>query len=197
MTIESLPQLSGAVAGGLVGGLAGFAANMLRLRVERQTHRRNVASALAAEIESLCQHISGQYLNRLRPTQSRGLSAGHYPYHGFRSEREYMPVYRVLGQNLGYLPPPTPRQLIFWYTGFTLCLERARDIYEAAQHPSAQSLQYANEMAALQRQGLERLLAEAPPLVKKLQRLSQQKWFQWRVTPRDPSPDAAESHPLE
>jgi hypothetical protein len=48
-----------------------------------------------------------------------------YPYHGFRGEREYMPVFRALGQNLGVLPRPLPRVLVFWYTTLTICLERA------------------------------------------------------------------------
>jgi hypothetical protein len=192
MTIESFGQLSGAVAGGLVGGLAGFAANLLRLRVERRIQRRNVAAALAAEIEALCDHVTEQYMSRLKIMGAPHPHQEAYPYHGFRGEREYMPVFKVLGQNLGVLPRPLPRELIFWYTTLTICLERARDLYELAKSQILESQQYATAMARVQCDEIERLLDAAPSLVEKLERIAGDPWFPNRLarkhsrTPRHP-----------
>jgi hypothetical protein len=171
-SMATLWQLSGAVVGGLVGGLAGFAANLLRLRVERGLQRRNVAAALAAEISALCDHVTEQYVKRLQITGDSSQHAELYPYHGFRGERDYTPVFRVLGQNLGVLPQPLPRELIFWYMTLTICLERARDLYELAKSPSSQSLQYGSAMALEQREEIQQLLHDAPVLRQKLERLA-------------------------
>jgi hypothetical protein len=184
MAFESFGQLSGAVAGGLVGGLAGFAANLLRLRVERSIQRRNVAAALAAEIEALCDHVTEQYSKRLKVMGAPHPQHEAYPYHGFRGEREYMPVFRVLGQNLGVLPRPLPRELIFWYTTLTICLERARDLYELAKSQVSESQQYAIGMARVQCEEIERLLDTAPPLMQKLERLAGDSWFPHRFAER-------------
>jgi hypothetical protein len=169
---QSLWQLSGAVTGGLIGGLAAFAANLLRLRFERGNQQRNVAAALSAEIEALCDHVAAQYVKRLESMEAANLSQGPYPYHGFRGEREYMPVFRVLGQNLGVLPRPLPRELIFWYTTLTICLERARDLYDLAKSAAPESAEYAFSMAQLQREEIAQLLSAAPSLMQKLERLA-------------------------
>jgi hypothetical protein len=169
---QSFWQLSGAVVGGLAGGLAGFAANLIRLRMERRHQRRNVAAALAAEIEALCDHVTERYVKRLEAMGDLVRHQDFYPYHGFRGEREYMPVFHVLGQNLGVLPRPLPRELIFWYTTLTICLERARDLYELAKSQTAQSVPYAVMMAQVQREEIAGLLAAAPELVEKLERLT-------------------------
>ena len=181
MDIESFGQLSGAIVGGLVGGLAGFAANLLRLHVERRIHRRNVAAALAAEIEALCDHVTEQYMKRLKIMGLASDNPEPYPYHGFRGEREYMPVFRVLGENLGVLPRPLPRELIFWYTTLTVCLERARDLYELAKSQLAGSLQPAIAMAQLQSGEIERLLEAAPSLIQTLEHLAGDSWFSERL----------------
>jgi hypothetical protein len=168
----SLWQLSAAVIGGLVGGLAAFVANLLRLRVERSVQRRNVAAALSAEMEALCDLVTQEYLKRLELLGDPNLHLELYPYHGFRGERDYMPVFRVLGQNLGVLRRPLPRELIFWYMTLTICLERARDLYELAKSQTSESAQYAILMAQEQRMEIERLLKAAPVLMQKLERLA-------------------------
>jgi hypothetical protein len=169
---QSFWQLSGAVVGGLAGGLAGFAANLLRLRMERRYQRRNIAAALAAEIEALCDHVTEHYTKRLEAMGDRVRHQDFYPYHGFRGERDYMPVFHVLGQNLGALPRPLPRELIFWYTTLTICLERARDLYELAKSQAAESIPYAVTMAQVQRDEIAGLLKAAPVLIEKLERLT-------------------------
>jgi hypothetical protein len=166
---ESVWQLSGAVIGGLAGGLAGFLANLLRLRMERGHQRRNVAAALAAEIEALCDHTTEHYIRRLELLGSPNPEQELYPYHGFRGERDYMPVFHVLGQNLGALPRPMPRELIFWYTTLTICLERARDLYELAKSKAPDSARYEIMMVQVQREEITRLLQAAPALVEKLE----------------------------
>lgn len=170
MAIASIGQLSGAVAGGLAGGLAGFAVHVVRLRMERRNQQRNIAAALSAEIEALCDHLTTHYVQRLELMAANSRQE-QYPYHGFRGEREYLPVFRVLGQNLGVLPRPLPRDLIFWYTSFTVCLERARDLYELAKSPAPESTAYAIAMARLQHEEIEQLLDAAPRLIAKLERL--------------------------
>jgi hypothetical protein len=180
MGLESFGQLSVAVAGGLVGGLAGFAAILQRLRVERRIERRNVAAALAAEIEALCDHVTEEYYKRLKIMGDPKSNQEPYPYHGFRGEREYMPVFRVLGQHLGVLPRPLPRELIFWYTTLTICLERARDLYELAKSRVLESQQDAIVMARVQCGEIDRLLEAAPRLVEKLERLAGDSWFSGR-----------------
>jgi hypothetical protein len=169
---ESLWQLSSAVVGGLAGGLAGFAANLLRFQIERRNQRRNVAAALAAEIEALCDHLTEHYIKRLELMCNPSPNQELYPYHGFRGERDYMPVFRVLGQNLGCLPRPLPRELIFWYMTLTICLERARDLYELAKSQGSESAQYALMMVQVQREETSRLLQGAPVLMEKLERLA-------------------------
>jgi hypothetical protein len=172
MALQSMWQLSGAIAGGLAGGLAGFVAYLIRLRMERRSQRSNVSAALAAEMEALCDHVTQHYVKRLEFMLSPGPRPEPYPYHGFRGEREYMPVFRVLGQNLGVLPRPLPRELIFWYTTLTICLERGRDLYEIAKSQSPESTEYAIAMAQVQREEIGRLLAASPSLIQKLESLA-------------------------
>jgi hypothetical protein len=169
---ESLWQLSGAVTGGLVGGVAGFAANLLRIQMERHIQRRNVASALAAEIEALCEHVTQEYVRRLEVMDSSDPRHDPYPYYGFRGEREYMPVFRVLGQSLGALPHALPKDLIFWYTTLTICLERARDLYELAKSEGVESDKYALAMRQVQRNEIAHMLSAAPGLVARLHKLA-------------------------
>lgn len=180
MGLESFGQLSVAVAGGLVGGLAGFAANLLRLHLEHRSQRNNVAAALAAEIEALCDHVTDHYYKQLKSLGDSKPDQEPYPYHGFRSEREYMPVFRLLGQNLGVLPRPLPRELIFWYTTLTICLERARDLYELAKSRVVESQQYAIAMAHVQCGEIDRLLVAAPTLIEKLERQAGDSRFKHR-----------------
>jgi hypothetical protein len=182
---SSSGQLSGIVVGGLVGGLAGFAANLLRLRIERGIQRSNVASALAAEIEAICDHASAQYMKQLKLIAAYAPPEEAYPYGGFRSEREYMPVFRVLGQNLGALPRPLPRELISWYTTLTICLERARDLYELAKSQIPGSREYALAMVRVQSEEMEQLVQTAHPLIQRLELLAEGRWFSRREQRRE------------
>jgi hypothetical protein len=173
MIPQSFLQLSSVLIGGLVGGLAAFAANLLRLRMERRWQRRNVAAALAAELGAICDHITEDYVKRLELMDSAKLHHDLYPYYGFRGEKEYMPVFRILGQSLGHLPRPLPRDLIFWYTTMTVCLERARDLYELAKSQTSEPTRTAFAMTQLQRQEVARLLESAPPLIQRLEQLAE------------------------
>lgn len=131
MTDEALwLQMSGAIAGGLVGSFAGFLASIIRARLEFRRHRHSVASALVGELQALREHVSAHYLVRLDSIGTTSVQP--FPYHRFRAERDYMPIFRSLGQRIGYLPSPLPRDLAFWYTGFTVCLERAHELNELA-----------------------------------------------------------------
>jgi hypothetical protein len=80
---------------------------------------------------------------------------------------------------LGILPRPLPRELIFWHMTMTICLERARDLYELAKSPTSEASQNALIMAQLQRSEVARLLVAAAPLIQKLEMLSGNSW-PWR-----------------
>jgi hypothetical protein len=187
MDLDSFGKLFVAAVGGLVGGLAGFTANLLRLRIERSIARRNVAAALAAELEALCDHLTEEYYQQLKIIGHTEAGQQAYPYHGFRGEREYTPVFRVLGQNLGVLPRPLPRELIFWYTSLTICLERARDLYELAKSSADESKQAAVVMARLQYEEINRLLGAAPALITRLEGLAGDSWSRLPLARRNPS----------
>jgi hypothetical protein len=136
---------------GIARRLSPPAANLLRLRMERRFQRRNVAAALAAELEAICDRMTDEYVKRLELMDTATLHHDLYPYYGFRGEKEYMAVFRVLGQSLGLLPRPLPRELIFWYTIMTVCLERARDLYELAENQTSEASRTAFAMTQLQR----------------------------------------------
>jgi hypothetical protein len=61
----------------------------------------------------------------------------------------------------------------------TICLERARDLYELAKSPTSQSSQNALIMSQLQRSEVARLLVAAAPLIQQLEMLSGNLWS-WR-----------------
>lgn len=165
-------QLSGAVVGGLVGGFSGFLANSIHSRAQGRSSRRNVASALIGEIGALCDQAGGRYLARLKlEAESDGYGKGRYPYHGFRGERDYMPTFRALGQSIGALPSPLPRDLAAWYTSFTACLERAHELHDLTLRNDPEWLEYANGLAAEQREAFSELLKSAPALLTQLAEL--------------------------
>jgi hypothetical protein len=164
------PQISGAIAGGLFGGLSGFVANNLQERAERRRTQRNVACALIGEIEGLCRHIDsrlatlGSDLHAIK--QQRG-----YTYHHFRGDRDYMLVYRSLGQHVGFLPSPLPRDLTSWYIGLAVCLEREHELHQLAVQRNPEWLDYAVEVAVLQHDSFNKLVKLAAPLLERLSRL--------------------------
>jgi hypothetical protein len=172
MTLEPWWQLSGAIVGSLVGGFSGFLANTLHSRSQARSNRRNVASAIIGEIDALCEQIKSRYLARLQlEAESDGYGQGRYPYHGFRGERDYMPIFRSLGQSIGFLPSPLPRDLAYWYTGLSTCLERAHELHDLTRCKEPEWLSYANGLALEQSQAFDDLLKAAPDLLTRLANL--------------------------
>lgn len=162
-------QLSGAVAGGLVGGFSGFIANSFQERQQFRRARQNVACALVGEIDALRQHIEENYLAKLRADlESVAPHKRSYPYHAFRGERDYMPVFHSLGGNVGVLPTPLPRDLVRWYTRLAVSLERAHVLHELALQPTSERMTYAAEVAELQHAAFTELVDLAGPLVDRL-----------------------------
>jgi len=117
----------------------------------------------------LCEQAELHYLARLeREAESNGYGSGRYPYHVFRGERDYMPIFRSLGQSIGFLPSPLPRDLASWYTGFSACLERAHELHDLTRRKDSEWLEYANGMAIEQREAFSALLKAAPALLNRL-----------------------------
>jgi hypothetical protein len=159
-------QMSGAIAGGLVGSFAGFLASIIRARLEFRRHRHSVASALVGELQALCAHVSAHYLVHLDSIGTTSVQG--FPYHRFRGERDYMPIFRSLGQSIGCLPSPLPRDLAFWYTGFTVCLERAHELNELARRDEPGCLEAALELVLIQRSELAELMDAGEDLLRRL-----------------------------
>jgi hypothetical protein len=160
-------QISGAIAGGLVGGCAGFIANNLLQTTLRRRTRRNVASALTGEIDALCRQIEDQYLPLLRASLESA-AAGRPVYHHFRGDREYAPIFRSLGFNIGLLPDPLPCELAAWYGGLTVCLERAHELHDLFKQCPVDLIPYLREIADVQREALTGLVEAAKPLTNRL-----------------------------
>jgi hypothetical protein len=164
-------QISGAAAGGLVGGLAGFVANSVQQHREMQRARRNIACALAGEIEALCRHIENNDLARLRADVGATLDGQGRRYHHFRGERDYMPIFRSLGSDVGFLLKPLPSDLVYWYTLLAVSLERAAELHDVSLRYSPELAEYRAEVAELQRAGFSELIRLAKPLLERLSEL--------------------------
>jgi hypothetical protein len=158
------------LAGGLFRGLSGFVANNLQEREARRQMQRNVACALIGEIEGLCRHVENRLTKLGSDLQAMEQQRG-YSYHHFRGERDYMLVYRSLGQNVGFLPGPLPRDLVSWYIGLAVCLEREHELHELALQRNPEWLDYAMEVAVLQHNSFSDLMRLATPLLERLSRL--------------------------
>ena len=167
--IANIPwqQISGAVAGGLVGGFSGFVANNVHARRETRRARRNVASALIGEISALAHYIKNLFL--AVPALDEGEpDPSEIRRRHFRGERDYMPIFRALGSHVGVLPTPLPHDLVVWYTGLAMCLERARELHELRLQRDPDSFDYAMEIACLQEASLAELVELAPTLLERL-----------------------------
>lgn len=162
------PQISGAIAGGLVGGFSGFVANNVHSRRETRRVRRNVACALIGEISALSHYIRSLFLTVASLDEGGGDDPAEMRRRHFRGERDYMPIFRALGSHVGVLPTPLPRDLVAWYTGLAMCLERARELHELRLLRDHDSFGYALELARLQEASLAELVELAPPLLEKL-----------------------------
>ena len=160
-------QMSGAIAGGVVGSFSGFVANGFHEFRERRRTRRNLASALIGEIGALAYYGEG-YLVILRE-HMRG--ADDQLYHHFRGERDYMPVYRSIGSNIGLLPTPLPRDLVGWYTGLATGLERAYALHELTVRGNPAWADHIRRLREEQETAFVELLAAAPHLLERLSRL--------------------------
>jgi hypothetical protein len=161
------PQISGAIAGGLVGGFSGFVANNVHARRETGRARRNVASALIGEISALAHYIKSLFLT-VSPLDAAEQDPSDIRRRHFRGERDYMPIFRALGSHVGVLPTPLPRDLVAWYTGLAMCLERARELHELRLQRDPDSFGYAMELTRLQEASLAELVDFAPPLLERL-----------------------------
>ncbi|MET0225386.1 MAG: hypothetical protein ABW187_03005 [Dokdonella sp.] len=167
------PQIYGAIAGGVFGGFSGFIANSVLRRYDTRTHVRNAACALSAEIGALCQHIESGYLAALDvqlalpPTQLPSASR----YYHFRGERDYMPVFRSLGATIGFLPRPLPHELVSWYTGLAVCLERAHELHELGMRDEPEWRDRSLDVATTQRAAFSTLLERATALIERLGKL--------------------------
>ena len=166
--IALLPQISGAIAGGLVGGFSGFIVNVVHERLGRARTRHNVAGALVGEIEGLCEHIKLSSL-ATDDRDKEGIPA----YALFRGERDYNPIYRSMGVNFGLLSAPLPRDLVNWHVTLAMCLERAHEIHELARARERDPVLDGDlaEVAQYQRRAFADLLARAEELVVDLSQL--------------------------
>ena len=63
---------------------------------------------------------------------------------------------------------PLPRDLAFWYTGFTVCLERAHELNELARRDEPGCLEAALELAVIQRSELAELMDAGDNLLRRL-----------------------------
>ena len=167
--LTSLPwaQIAGVVAGGLVGGFSGFVANNVQARRETLRTRRNVTCALIGEISALAHYIKSLFLS-VSPLDGGQADPSDIRRRHFRGERDYMPIFRALGSHVGVLPTPLPRDLVAWYTGLAMCLERARELHDLRLQRDPDSIGYAMELARLQEASLAELVELAPPLLEKL-----------------------------
>jgi hypothetical protein len=162
------PQISGAVAGGVVGGFSGFVANYLQQRQALYLTKRNVACALIGEVGALAQLIETEYLSKMLEAAQALTEKRTFPYYHFRGERDYMPVFRGLGVNIGVLPTPLPRDLVSWYTHLAVCLERARELHELALGRNPDHVGYMAEIAERQHAQFAELVSRAVPLLERL-----------------------------
>lgn len=165
-----LAQISGAVAGGVIGGFAGFISSNIQRWQQMRMMRRNVASALIGEISALRHRIATEYLVELRLELEVFKAEGRYPTHEFRGEREYAPIFRSLGHQIGYLSAPLPQDLAAWYTGLAVYQERAHQLYELAWSRNPDLMPYAIRVAESQYQGFTELVDLASPLLERLSR---------------------------
>ncbi len=173
MFLDTLPwlQMSGAIAGGLVGSFSGFIANGINEHRTRMRIRRNIACALIGEMQTLAHYIEANYLVLLKRSLETAEDSAAPSHYYFRGDRDYMPVYRALGGTVGFLPTPLPRDLIHWYTGLTTALERAHALHDLSGRTDRQSIDYLHSLTRIQEAALGDLIADAKPLIVRLERL--------------------------
>jgi hypothetical protein len=134
----------------------------------RRRMKRNIACALIGEIGALAQHIEDDYLTMLRTDLQPRTDRRNSRYRHFRGDRDYMPVFRSLGSNVGYLPTPLPRDLVSWYTRLAAGLERAHELYELAMQKDPEQMGYAIELAQIQHAAFTELVTASKPLLERL-----------------------------
>jgi hypothetical protein len=166
------PQISGAIAGGVVGGFSGFVANSIGDWRQQSRMRHNVAGALIGEMEGLCEHINQSLLGALATDIAAAGNISDMPvYRLFRGERDYIPIYRSVGVHFGLLPSPMPRDLVNWYTGISIGLERARELHDLVGRRDPNCTEVATQLWASLQQSFADLMARADDLIEKLSKL--------------------------
>ncbi|GGC85882.1 hypothetical protein [Undibacterium terreum] len=166
-----LAQISGAIAGGLIGGLSGFVANNFQRYLQTRRLRRNVACALLGEIEALRCKIRDDYLGRLEIEIAALQTERRFASNHFRGEKDYAIVFRSLGQHIGLLSAPLPRDLVAWYIGLAVCQERAREFHDSTMRLDPDQIDHAIDLLQLQHSGFSELVNKAAPLLEQLARL--------------------------
>jgi hypothetical protein len=164
-------QVTAAALGGLVGSFSGFVANSVQESRVRLRMQRNIACALIGEIAALTHYIENNYRVLVQAHIDAMADRNDFQFHYFRAERDYMPVFRSLGSTLGYLPTPLPRDLVSWYTSLAIMLERARAMHDIVVQRNSDLREHAVQLAQVQRQTLDEVVAAAKPLMERLQRI--------------------------
>ena len=168
MNINFWSQVFYLIVGGFMGGLGVLAANTLHRRVENGAQKRNIARAITAEISALANRIEREYLVRLDIEIAVLKSERRYPSHPFRGQSELGQVFHSLGPSIGHLPYALAEDLVCWYVGLSIYLERAKELFELSQANSAELIDYTIEVSELQRSEFSELVERADCLVSKL-----------------------------
>jgi len=161
------PQISGALAGGLVGGFAGFASNSIQQRLQSISTRRSVARVLMGEVGVISRRIELVYLGKLNQ-ELEVLRTGKYPTHFFRGRRDIARVFCSMGGELGCLPSDLVGDLVSWYISLAVYMDRESEVHEMASRRSTEVLAHAIELVELQIAGYSELAEMARPLLERL-----------------------------
>ena len=145
MTLESLMQV---ILGGVLAIVGGFASQWGSMHLERVRQRKQVAGALAGEIEAVCALVDRRkYVEVLNTCEqlSRAGTTVHIPP---LVTLDFLAVFNAAPSAIGALPPMLARDTALFYTHVKAMLEDVR-----ADRPQAetaeQSLYHAVELRKL------------------------------------------------
>lgn len=158
-------QVSGALAGGIIGGFAGFISNIIQQRLQAAQTRRSVAQALLGEIGAISKRVELEYLDKLCLEVTIMKNEGRYAGHHFRGQKDLSVVFSSLGAHIGCLPSELVSELVSWYISLAIFQEREAELHDVTSRRSAESLDYAIELAEFQHAGYSRLVQMARPLI--------------------------------
>ena len=165
--LKAITQISGSVAGGVVGGFAGFIASIVQERAVRREKTRSIASALIGEIGALTQLFQDEYVGHLTNLSNK-MDATLSNDHPVRGDQEYIPIFRSLGSEIGHLPAPLPHDLVMWYTGLTVGLERAHALHDLALRNNENDAAYIAKLAQDQIDDMSNLSRRSQNLITRL-----------------------------